>query len=293
MLFDCFTFYNELDLLEVRLHEHHAAVDHFVLVEARQTFQGVPKELVFEANKQRFAPFLDKIIHVVVDFPQQISLNYYKNSNPAWNREFFQRDAIATGLRDAKPGDLIMISDVDEIVRSDILASAVASHQHSEITFFEMPIFQFCVDRPTIYRHDRHSDYLWIGPRIIDFSLFSTAQNVRMARAFQFDRWPTAWFTKLVTMIKNWRKRDFWAKPIIIRNAGWHFTSMGSWENYRNKIQSYNHPEFLNDEKFKSEEAFRELGYAQTVDYPFEDLPKFIRQNQDRFIFFGADRIAG
>ena len=124
MLYDCFTFYNELDLLEVRLHEHNAAVDRFVLVEARQTFQGVPKDLVFEKNKQRFAPFLDKIIHVIIDFPEHIALNYYKNSNAAWNREFFQRDAMAQGLAAAQPNDLIMVSDVDEIVRSDVLLQA-------------------------------------------------------------------------------------------------------------------------------------------------------------------------
>ena len=69
MIFDCFTFFNELDLLDARLHELDGAVDVFVLVEARQTFQGAPKPLYFELNQARYAKFLPRIVHIVVDFP--------------------------------------------------------------------------------------------------------------------------------------------------------------------------------------------------------------------------------
>ena len=71
-LFDCFTFYDELDLLELRLAELGDIVARFVLVEAASTFQGQPKPLVFEKEKARFAPWLDKIEHVVIDFPDPI-----------------------------------------------------------------------------------------------------------------------------------------------------------------------------------------------------------------------------
>ena len=67
MIFDCFSFFNELDILEIRLNVLAPVVDKFVLVEAVRRHSGEPKELYFEKNKQRFAPFLDKIIHVVVD----------------------------------------------------------------------------------------------------------------------------------------------------------------------------------------------------------------------------------
>jgi hypothetical protein len=99
MIFDCFTFFNELDILEIRLNEMAPVVDRFVLVEASKTFQGADKPLYFNENKARFAPFLDKIEHVIVDFPEDPSL-YRKASSQAWAREYFQRDQIAQGRTD-------------------------------------------------------------------------------------------------------------------------------------------------------------------------------------------------
>jgi len=67
MIYDCFTFFNELDLLEIRLNVLKDVVDRFVLVEATQTFTGRPKPLYYKENAARFAAFADRIIHVVVD----------------------------------------------------------------------------------------------------------------------------------------------------------------------------------------------------------------------------------
>jgi len=67
MIYDCFSFFNELDLLEIRLHELDPVVDKFVLVEASKTFQGKDKPLFYDENKERYKEFSEKIIHVVVD----------------------------------------------------------------------------------------------------------------------------------------------------------------------------------------------------------------------------------
>ena len=53
-VYDCFIFYNELDLLEIRLKTLDSVVDHFVLVEATKTHRGKDKPLYFEENKERF-----------------------------------------------------------------------------------------------------------------------------------------------------------------------------------------------------------------------------------------------
>ena len=66
-IFDCITFFRELELLDLRLMELYDVVDHFVIVEATRTHQGRPHDPVFLAHRQRFLPFLDKIIHVLVD----------------------------------------------------------------------------------------------------------------------------------------------------------------------------------------------------------------------------------
>jgi beta-1,4-mannosyl-glycoprotein beta-1,4-N-acetylglucosaminyltransferase len=80
-VFDGFTFFNELDLLELRLNELAGHVDFFVLVEAPMTFQGKPKPLFYAENQARFAAFRDKIIHLVIDDMPA--------GDDAWAREHF------------------------------------------------------------------------------------------------------------------------------------------------------------------------------------------------------------
>lgn len=111
MIYDCFTFFNELDLLEIRLNELSDVVDKFVIVEATKTFTGQPKPLCFADNKERFAAFSDRIIYVIVDDMPE--------TGDAWNREYHQRNAIMRGLGGSSPEDWILISDVDEIPRPD------------------------------------------------------------------------------------------------------------------------------------------------------------------------------
>ena len=70
MIYDCVIFFNELDLLEVRLNELKNVVDKFVIVEASFTHSSKPKEFCFENNKERYQEFLDQIIYwKVTDLP--------------------------------------------------------------------------------------------------------------------------------------------------------------------------------------------------------------------------------
>lgn len=116
MIVDAFPFFNELDLLEIRLNVLKGAVDRWVLVEADRTFQGDPKPLHFLENRQRFAPFLDRIEHVVVtDIP---------DGPDPWEREAHQRNAILRGLT-AAPDDVVLIGDVDEIPRPELIPTSL------------------------------------------------------------------------------------------------------------------------------------------------------------------------
>jgi len=107
MIFDCFPFFNELEILDIRLHELDPWVDYFVLVESRETFSGNNKELIFEKNKYLFEPFLDKIIHLI----SPIS----KNPKDAWDRQIQQRDYALKALSNCNDDDLILVGDLDEI----------------------------------------------------------------------------------------------------------------------------------------------------------------------------------
>ena len=92
MIYDCFSFFNELDLLEIRLNVLKDVVDKFVLVEAGETHTGKPKPLYFKENEARFAAFRDRIIYVAIErFPEVCTTS--------WARENWQRNAIAEGLK--------------------------------------------------------------------------------------------------------------------------------------------------------------------------------------------------
>ena len=119
-IFDCFKFFNELELLELRLMELYDTVDYFVLVEANKTHTGKLKNYIFEENKNNFEKFLDKIIHIKVD-----DMPPYSQSD-IWTAENFQRNCIMRGLVDyAENGDKVIISDIDEIPSVDIIKANI------------------------------------------------------------------------------------------------------------------------------------------------------------------------
>ena len=94
MIIDCYTFYNEMELLQIRLEELKNVVDWFVLVEAEETFSGKPKHCVFEQNQSHFSQY--NICHVKLPvFPSSASSR--------WQREGYFRDAAASGLKSLQP----------------------------------------------------------------------------------------------------------------------------------------------------------------------------------------------
>jgi beta-1,4-mannosyl-glycoprotein beta-1,4-N-acetylglucosaminyltransferase len=93
--YDCFAFFNELDILEIRLKTMAEVIDTFVIVEAPWTFQGATKPLYFNDNRRRFRHYLPRIRHIVVE-----DLMAYDNP---WHREYYQRNALRRGLMDALP----------------------------------------------------------------------------------------------------------------------------------------------------------------------------------------------
>ena len=96
MLVDCFLFYNELDLLEYRLHLLHKIVDYFVIVESINTFVGEKKELYYKKNQDKFKKYDKQIIHIIVDdMPLKEKLN---TNNTIWTNEHHQRNCIKRGL---------------------------------------------------------------------------------------------------------------------------------------------------------------------------------------------------
>lgn len=133
MVWDCFLFNDELDLLKLRLTELNEVVDRFVLVEMAFTHSMKPKPLYFEKHRSKFRKWLPRIEHVkVYDCPY--SLDPYK-------RERHQRNAIQRGLRKAQENDIITICDVDEIPRANIYEHFKLNHCSSGIANLNMRLF--------------------------------------------------------------------------------------------------------------------------------------------------------
>lgn len=206
LVYDCFLFFNEIELLEIRLREMHEAVDHFVLVESVETFRGNPKPLHFLENQHRFAPYRDKIIHIIVDHRLQ-------THNP-WAREAFQRDQILQGLRRCRNDDIILISDLDEIIRGKDMPTFLApllEKKHPAVTAQH----RFYIGR--MNRLNPGFNSRWNGTVATTFGHLNqhSPQILRSGK----DRNPN------------------------IPDIGWHFTSVGSTEVIVAKIEATSHQE--------------------------------------------------
>jgi len=110
-MIDCFPFFNELDLLEIRLNSLAPYIERFVLCESTRTFSGNTKPLYFEENKDRYKDF--NITHLIED--GGMTKDAGKNKGDAWRRENYQREFLMNGLVDVDPETMILISDLDEI----------------------------------------------------------------------------------------------------------------------------------------------------------------------------------
>ena len=276
MIYDCFSFFNELDLLEIRLNVLKDVVDKFVLVEATRTHTGRPKPLYYEENKARYAAFADRIIHVVVDdFSAAEGLPTVREK--AWAVENIQRNAIARGLIGAKPNDIIIISDLDEIPKPEAVRQAVGL---PGVTRLGMKIYNYFLNL-----HDYSTSQWMLATQVLSYGTFC---NPLTYRGFEFGEFVirsvnTCPSATMIRFLKSHR---------TFRNAGWHFSYLGGVEAIRNKVRSIAHTEFdtertVTDEWIKARIAAGEdlfcrgdRCFADAID---ETFPRYLRDNADRY----------
>lgn len=211
-IYDCFTFYNELDLLDVRLNELNDVVDYFVLVEAEASHQNKHKLLYFNDNKNRYNQFLHKIIHIIVSKEEFVDGDFWKNENT-------QRNAILRGLTAVTDEDFLIVSDLDEIPTKQSILDGI--QQNKTPATFEQILHYFYMNTPSI----ESGSYINCGSVLIKKSQFE--QNTEIVRSR--------------TKSKTFHR---------ISDGGWHFSFLGNENNAMNKINNYAHGEFRHiDEK--------------------------------------------
>lgn len=286
-VYDCFPFFHELDLLEIRLNELDSVVDRFVLCEAPITFKGNPKPLHFAENRDRFKPFLHKITHVVID---DMPIGR-ANASAHWKRQKFQRNAIRRGLLDAAPDDLVILSDVDEIPRASVIAGLARRTGKPSVFSFEMNEYRLFVNvlraRP------------WNRARMAPFGDIRHMERLRAGG-------PTWWPNRrsLSRTIRQFRRMSFGMRHLrpwaIVPDAGWHFSDMGGPDKVAQKFEAVS--------EIRSETASSLAGVGKRIshvleqttrpldktDYRLQELdesfPKYLLENQTRFSHLIADR---
>lgn len=221
-IYDCFTFYNELDLLELRLTELYDHVDHFVLVEANRTFQNNEKPFYYNENKSRFSQWRDKIIHIrLMDMPTE---------GDAWGREAHQRNAIVRGLVGANDDDIVIVSDLDEIIRPGTV-DEMRTDTDTAIWGLRMPLFYF---KFNYMLTTTDSTYTTWGVACRK-QFLNSAEDLRRNRF------------SLNSFGLNYKQNGIH----MMEHAGWQFSYLGDTEFAKSKIQSFAHvetnrPEVLN-----------------------------------------------
>lgn len=276
MLYDCFVFHNEFDLLEIRLREMGDLVDRFVLVEADQTQRGSPKPFFFDENRERFSAWKDKIIDLQVRFPDELppALGVYKNRREEdWKRENYQRNCIAQGLEDCAPDDLVLLSDVDEIVRASVLERVLSERLYrGRLLVFDQSLHKHHLNRIVPGK-------TWLlGSRMIESKYLTTPQQLRRTKArMTKKRYVPGFLAQPLLRMRNNNLSGINRPVRIIANAGWHFSSMGGIEAFRTKLQSVVHGQTVDTSDI---ERLYEHELVGTELIPPGDLPACVQDGK-------------
>jgi len=261
-IYDCFQFFNEEQIVDLRLNILDKFVDFFVIVESTCDHQGNAKKLNFDLEK--FKKFKKKIIYIVVDdTAEAIKKKHISGESLV---EQHQRNSIMRGLEKSSEEDLIILSDADEIPD---LTKLNVFDKKNKYAVFSQKMFNFKLNLLN------ESENNWHGSKIC---LKKNLKSPQWLRNLKFKKYP------------------FWRidKPKnlqIINNGGWHFAYLQTPENISKKIKSFSHGEFnisdFTDEK-KIEEKIklrkdifnRGFNYRKVeIDHTF---PKYIFDNKEK-----------
>ena len=227
MIYDCFTFFNELEILELRLNILYPFVDYFVIVEANKTHTGKDKDFLFELNKQRYKNFLDKIIYIKLEDLPDIENSKSDTYGNKWLLENYQRDKILDGLKNCKPDDIIIISDCDEIPSPE----AIKRYKKG---LFSLSQLRFAFNYNTIYANAPYSQ----SAKICTYDILTNPKQ------------------KIKESNKRYCQFSSYGKPTYLRfcrgkkikNGGWHFSYISDVENLILKASSIVEQQFNNFE---------------------------------------------
>jgi len=262
-IYDCFQFFNEENVLDLRLNILDKFIDFFVIVESTTDHQGREKKLNF--NIKNFKKFEKKIIHIIVDD----TLDNIKKAHIGQNSlvERHQRNSIMRGLKNSHDDDLIIVSDVDEIPDLNKLNHFNKKNRYG---VFVQKKFDYKLN----LLNETEGD--WFGSKIC---LKKNLRSPQWLRDLKFKKYP---FWR-IDKIKDLQ---------IIKDGGWHFSYLQSPNDLIKKISSFSHgehnkPEFVNlkniNEKIQKQENIFGLDFSYKKVEIDNAFPEYIIKNKEKF----------
>jgi beta-1,4-mannosyl-glycoprotein beta-1,4-N-acetylglucosaminyltransferase len=244
-VYTAFNFFNELDMLEMRLEIMNSSVDYFVICESTKTHSGKPKPLYYQENKERYKKFEDKIIHYVIkDTPQTYTdlenmlgddiihtsvitnvknMNWVPKNEMHFIRDGYEKECQKMGITLLYPDDddIMIVGDLDEIPRPGILDGLCEIFDNEKIYLLENMSCSFYVNL-------EKAGETWMGASVLTFKklLENSIPALRMFKTGSH-----------------------------VTNGGWHFTYMGGAEEIVKKLEAFSHQEF-NTEYVKSNVSY-------------------------------------
>lgn len=282
MIYDCIPFFNELDILKLRMQIMAPYVDYFVIEEASVTFSGEPKRMIFAENRRLFAEFEEKIRYVAVENSPMEGVTTHE-------RDKFQKNQLIRGLFDCKPEDVIIFSDVDEIPNPEILVRLMDAFEPGKIYHLAQRMF-YCFlnmeevsgnllsitgEFPGVERRQ------WLGTKICSFAQLPEEGIVYLREVSPED-----------------------PRSVRVAGGGWHFGYMGG-DGERDvakrigvKVQAAAHSEY-NTKRYLNEAVDRLLCGEDIFDRDAkfvrveidESFPAYLREHRGEYDFLLAPEI--
>ena len=228
-IYDCFMYFDEDLLLDLRLNTLDKYVKKFVITEATYTHNGNKKELKFDISK--FKKFKDKISYHVVNKQPKNILGLIDGESKekrgeklilnGMARDYFQRENLIKGLSDILDDDIVLISDLDEIPN---LQNINLFEIKNNTYIFEQAIFYYKLN--LIY-----DDFVWQGTRGIKYKNFISPQWLRNIKGKNYPKW----------RLDTFFSKKKYSNLIFIKNGGWHFTCLKTPEQLQKKLLNFAH----------------------------------------------------
>lgn len=270
-VYDCIPFFDELDILEIRMEMLNDIVDYFVVQESNKTFQGNDKPFYYQENKERFKKFEHKVINIVFTDDKGSAWNN-------WDRDLNHKNNLSTALTHCDDNDIILLSDTDEIPNPIVLKDLI------ENKFKQDHLYVFAEQEYCCYYLDAYIvNVPWFGTKVTNWGLL---------KRYSFDNFNHVREPNCKFNVENPGKYIRIEKKDYDMSIGWHYTNLGGLDKVIRKFKSYSHqeynyPEFLASIKNKIKNLTDIIGRsgfdAVKIKFDKRNCPHYLLDNINKY----------